>query len=332
MRPFEPIIRNPHILTISGNFWPRHYDYTPFPKERRLIRTDPDTQVLVETQSPVVTPIGQVVMLHGLEGDGDSGYIVSMAWDALQAGFIAHRFHMRTCGGTEHLSKTLYHAGMTDDLREFLRQLRAESDLPVFLIGFSLGGNVSLKLAGEEGKAGETGLIQGVCAISTPIDLDACTRRMRKLDNRVYERRFVKRMKKRMVATGRFTEAELGPVKSIWDIDDRFTAPSFGFSGATHYYGTQSAVNFLHLIRVPTLLIQAKDDTFIPFGIFRHPAIASNPHLTLLATKYGGHLGFLASRRPRFWLDDVVLEFIGAHLKSYLPTHAAVGRSNQCED
>jgi len=332
MRPFQPIVRNPHALTILGNFWPRRYDDALFPKQRRLIRTDPDTQVLVETQHPTTTPVGHVVMLHGLEGSGESGYIQSMAWDALHAGFIAHRFHMRTCGGTAHLCKTLYHAGMTGDLREFLTQLRAEpgteSDLPIFLIGFSLGGNVSLKLAGEEG-AGS--IIQGVCSVSTPIDLAACTRRMQDADNLVYERRFVKRMKERLVATGRYTAAELVPCSSIWEIDDRITAPSFGFEGAAHYYATQSAQNFLDAIRVPTLLIQAKDDTFIPFGIFGHPAIASNPQITLVATESGGHLGFLSKHAPRFWLDEVVLDFIRVNLPSslpaFLPPAAAAARN-----
>ncbi len=133
-----------------------------------------------------------------------------MAWDALHAGFIAHRFHMRTCGNTEHLCKTLYHAGLTSDLRAFVQQLRAEpepeSALPIFLIGFSLGGNVALKLAGEEGNSD---LIQGVCAVSTPIDLGAATKRMQHLDNRIYERRFVKRMKERLLETGRYTKADL---------------------------------------------------------------------------------------------------------------------------
>ena len=326
MRPFEPIVRNPHLLTILGNFWPRGFDFVPFPEERRLVRTDPDTQVLVVTQQPVGSPAGQVVLLHGLEGSGDSGYNRSMAWQALSAGFIVHRLHMRTCGGTEHLCKTLYHAGLTGDLRAFLLQLKAEhSDLPVFLIGFSLGGNVALKLAGEEG-ASATDLIQGVCAISTPIDLAACARRIGHADNSLYEARFLKRMKERLIATGRYTSADLAGCNSLWDIDDRITAPSFGFEGAAHYYGTQSAQNFLHAIRVPSVLIQAKDDTFIPFGIFGHPAIEANPNLTLVATEYGGHLGFLARRAPRFWVDHTALGFIQAHL----PTPAAAGRSSQC--
>jgi len=326
MRPFEPIVRNPHLLTILGSFWPRGYDFQPYPEQRRLIRTDPDTRVLVITQRPVCEPVGQVVLLHGLEGSGDSGYNLSMAWQLLNAGIVTHRFHMRSCGGTEHLCKTLYHAGLTYDLRAFLRQLQAEkTGLPVFLVGFSLGGNVSLKLAGEEG---ETDLIRGVCAISTPIDLEACARRIGEPDNTLYETRFLNRMKQRLIATGRYSQADLTGCDSLWAIDDRITGPSFGFRGAAHYYGTQSAQNFLAGIRVPTTLIQAKDDTFIPFRIFGHPAIAANPNLTLIATDYGGHLGFLSKRPPRFWVDHAVLDFIRANL----PTPAAAGRNGQCGD
>jgi predicted alpha/beta-fold hydrolase len=334
MRPFEPtifdpiafkpIVRNPHLLTILGNFWPRGYDFAPFPEDRRLIRTEPDTQVLVITQRPVKTPVGQVVLLHGLEGSGESGYNRSMAWQALTGGFVVHRLHMRSCGGTEQLCKTLYHGGLTGDLRAFLTQLKADNDgLPVFLVGFSLGGNVALKFAGEEG---ETSLIQGVCAISTPIDLAACARRIGEPDNALYEKRFLNRMKERLIATGRYTKAELAGCRTLWEIDDRITGPSFGFAGAAHYYGTQSAQNFLHAIRVPTLLIQAKDDSFIPFDIFSHKAIAANPNITLLATDYGGHLGFISKRAPRFWVDHAALQFIQAQL----PTPVGVGRNNQC--
>ncbi|MGA2716419.1 MAG: alpha/beta fold hydrolase [Bryobacteraceae bacterium] len=314
MRAFEPLLSNPHLLTILGNFWPREYDLTRFPIEDRFIRTDEDTQILVQTQHPAVAPVGEVVLLHGLEGNGDSGYIHSMAWDVLHAGFIAHRFHMRTCGGTENLCKTLYHAGLTSDLRAFLQELNNNGNgLPVFLIGFSLGGNVALKLAGE---LGETDLIDGVCAISTPIDLAAGVRRIGKFGNRIYERRFLSRMRARLLATGRYTLAELEGARTLYEIDDRITAPSFGFEGADHYYATQSSQNYLDRIRVPTLLIQAKDDVFIPFESYRHPAFASNPYLRLIATERGGHLGFLSRRGPRFWVDEVAIDFLKGVLAS----------------
>jgi hypothetical protein len=205
----------------------------------------------------------------------------------------------------------------------FLEILRRESELPVFLIGFSLGGNIALKLAGEPG-APE--LIQGVCSISTPIDLAAGVRRIGQLDNRVYERRFLKRMRKRLHATGRYSRRELAAARTLYEIDDKITAPSFGFKGADHYYETQSAQVFLDRIRVPTLLIQAKDDTFIPFKIFQHPAITSNPFLRLIATEHGGHLGFLSRRGARFWLDEVAIEFLESVLLNQTVT-AGTGTS-----
>ncbi len=316
MRAFEPILDNPDVLTILGNFWPRNFDFSRFPAENRLVRTDEDTHVLVQTQRPLVPAIGEVVLIHGLEGHGEAGYIRSMAWAALQTGFVAHRFHMRTCGGTSEHSKTLYHAGLTSDLRVFLEALRGglqgypASRLPVFLVGFSLGGNVSLKLAGELGEASSTDVIAGVCAISTPIDLAAGVRRIGQRRNRLYERRFLKRMRARLLATGRYSQRELAAARTIYQIDDLITAPSFGFKGADHYYATQSAQNYLDRIRVPTLLIQAKDDTFIPFEMYRHPALSSNPWLRLVVTERGGHLGFLARRGSRFWVDEVAIEFL----------------------
>jgi len=313
MRPYDPLFRNPHVCTILANFWPRKHDFSQYPMESRLIQTDPDTRVLIQTQRPKGGPRAHVVLLHGLEGGGDAGYIVSMAYDALESGFVAHRFHMRTCGNTQAHCKTLYHAGLTSDLRRFLEVLRAESPLPIFLIGFSLGGNVGLKLAGE---LGETDLIQGVCAISTPIDLAAGVRRMNQLDNILYERRFLKRMRKRLQATGRYHRPQLAAARSLYQIDDDITAPSFGFKGADHYYATQSSNSFLEHIRVPTLLIQAKDDTFVPFEMYSHPAIQSNPHIRLLATEHGGHLGFLARSGHRFWMDEAALGFVTEVLRS----------------
>lgn len=250
-----------------------------------------------------------MILAHGLEGSGESGYMRSLAQASLEAGFAVHRFHMRTCGGTAHLCPTLYHAGLTSDLLAVLRQFEQEGRTPVHLVGFSLGGNVVLKLTGELGESASD-LIAATCAVSTPIDLSACARRLGKIDNRLYERRFLRRMCQRLISTGRYTESDFHGIRSIFEIDDRITAPSFGFHGAEHYYATQSSNQFLERIRVPTLVVQAQDDTFIPFEIFRHPAFDRNPRLKLIAPERGGHLGFISRDKPRFWLDGEILDWI----------------------
>lgn len=323
MVPFRPIFRNPHLLTIAGNFWPRKSPAPCLPLESKLYQTDRDTQVLVHTQRPVTAPgAGEIVLVHGLEGSGDAGYMRSMAHAGLEAGYVVHRFHMRTCGGTGHLCRTLYHAGLTSDLLAVLRDLQKQKRAPVHLVGYSLGGNVVLKLAGELGEQGPA-LIASVSALSTPIDLAACARRIGRLDNRLYERRFLKKMRQRIGATGQFSKKELQLATSIFEFDDRFTGPSFGFRDAEEYYATQSAQNFLDKIRVPALLIQARDDTFIPFAVFDHPAFQRNPCLHLLATKHGGHLGFISRTAPRFWSDVVVLEWIAKHSVAVATASAA---------
>src|ERR1035438_2217014 len=167
--------RRPPLETVFR--WRRSADGAA-PIERRLYRTEPQVRVLVESQRPAqnVAAVGEIVLLHGLEGSGKSGYMRGMAAAALREGYTVHRFHMRTCGGTERLCSTLYHAGLTSDLLAVLRQFQSDGRAPVFLVGFSLGGNVALKLAGELGDAARP-LLRGVSAVSTPIDLEAAGRR-----------------------------------------------------------------------------------------------------------------------------------------------------------
>jgi predicted alpha/beta-fold hydrolase len=117
-------------------------------------------------------------------------------------------------------------------------------------------------------------------------------------------------MRERLMETGRYTRQQLGPLNTIFEMDDKIIAPAFSFEGALHYYRTQSSQGFLDRIRVPALLITAKDDTFIPFEIYSHRAIASNPFIRLIATEHGGHLGFLNRLAPRFWTDQAAIEFM----------------------
>jgi uncharacterized protein len=318
LRPFVPYFRNPHLATLAGNYWRRDFDTRSFPVHNRLYDTEPGVQILVHSQAPAGEPVGHLILVHGLEGSSDAGYARSLAYAALRAGFATHRFNMRSCGGTEHLSgRTLYHSGQTSDLLTVARQLPAGA--PIFIAGFSLGGNVALKLAGELGTSAQD-LVAGVIAVSTPIDLAACVRALAKPSNWIYERRFVSRLKERVrakerVTPGLFDVSGLDRIRTIYEFDDRFTAQAFGFGSADNYYATQSANQFLERIRVPTLLVHAKDDPLVPFAVYDHPAFATNPHLQLMAVDHGGHLGFISKHLPRFWLDGVLVNWLLARNK-----------------
>ena len=314
MTPFIPFFRNPHLLTIAGNYWQRQLDEERFPVQARFFETEPGVQVLVHSQTPSGPPAGELILVHGLEGSSAAGYARSLAQAALEAGYAVHRYNMRSCGGTEHLSgTTLYHSGQTSDLLAVIRQLYGQS--PIFLAGFSLGGNVVLKLAGELGESARE-LIAGVVGVSTPIDLAACVRQLDLRVNFIYANRFLSRLKQRVrlkerLTPGLFPIENLNRVKSVYEFDDKFTALTFGFGTADNYYATQSANQFLERIRIPTLLVQAKDDPLIPFEVYDHPAFSQNTWLRLVAVEHGGHLGFVAKGKPRFWLDQVLVQWIG---------------------
>jgi predicted alpha/beta-fold hydrolase len=318
MPAFKPLFRNPHLQTIAGHYWKRPPYDARFPIESRLYRTEADVQVLVESQRPVGQAVGELVMVHGLEGSGRAVYIRSLSAAALSAGFAVHRFNMRTCGGTEHLCQTLYHGGLTSDLLAVVRELKNDGRGPVFLAGFSLGGNVVVKLAGELAERGPE-LLRGVCAVSAPLDLAACARRVAQPDNRVYDWRFVRRMRERLRATGRYSPQVLDGLNRVMAIDDRITAPSFGFGDAENYYRLQSAMRYLDGLSIPVLLIYSKDDTLVPCEMFDAPAVRTNPWIERLATDYGGHLGFLGRRPHRFWLDTAIMEWVvGNSAKNHL--------------
>ena len=321
MRPFSPIFRNPHLLTIAGNFWRRPLDERRYPVESRLFDVADGVRVLAHSQKPPNTPRGELILIHGLEGSSRGGYMRSLAHTALESGYAVHRLNMRGCGGTESLCTTLYHAGLTSDLLEILKTFRREDHAPVFVCGFSLGGNVALKLAGELGESAAE-YLTGVAAVSTPIDLAACVRRLGARENRLYEWRFLNSMKKRLRERHRhrpelFPLDALDRIRSVFDFDDLLTAPAFGFGNAPNYYDTQSAIRFVDRIRIPTLLIHAKDDPLVPFEIYSHPAIAGNPWIELASVDHGGHLGFLSSGSGyRFWLDHTLMDWIELRNKS----------------
>ena len=314
MRPFDPLFRNPHLATIAGNFWRRPEVNQRWPVETTLYETEPGVKVLVHSQRPEREIRGELILVHGLEGSSDAGYARSMAWTALERGFVVHRFNMRSCGGTDDMTPTAYHAGQTADVLAVLRVLKKAGDSPLILVGYSLGGNVALKLAGETAEEA-TGLLAGVCAVSTPIDLSSCAHALGRRENFIYESRFLARMKERVRRRHiRFPEIytleHLPKVRTIVDFDEYYTSRVFGFGTAANYFRTQSANQFLGRIRIPALAVTAQDDPLVPFDVYQHAAFRTNPNLKLVAPEYGGHLGFLARTGPRFWVDEVVLEWV----------------------
>src|SRR5258708_5935606 len=215
---------------------------------------------------------------------------------------------MRGWGGSPWHPRGNYHSGQTGDLLLVAREGKKESGLPIFAVGYSLGGNIVMKLAGELGDSARD-VLESVCAVSTPIDLAASVADTERPSNFIYRRRFVNRLKLRVkrrngLAPELFPLDRLRKVKTIHDFDDLYTAQIFGFGSADNYYRTQSSNQFLARIRIPALLIQAKNDPMIPFRIYDHPAFRENPHLRLLAVEHGGPLGFLARGQARLWPDD----------------------------
>lgn len=312
LRPFQPLFANPHLATIASNFWPRFRELEGIPFTEHRIQTERDAAIRVIEQSPGGKPAGDLVLVHGLEGSSDGGYMRSMAWNALQAGFRVHRVNIRGCGGTEGWCSTLYHAGLTSDLHYYLQQLNR----PVTLVGYSLGGNVVLKLAAELGQSRN---LESVVAVSTPIDLAECVRAIGRPVNYLYQKRFVDRMKERLIERRRCQPAAFDPIfrgtdvsaiRTIFDFDDRITAPHFGFGNAPNYYATQSSLNFLPSIAVPTLLLTAQDDPMVPFSVYSAPAIEQNSNITLIAPRHGGHVAFLSREKPRFWADETILGWL----------------------
>jgi predicted alpha/beta-fold hydrolase len=251
-----------------------------------------------------------------MEGSTTSSYMLTTAAKMFRAGFNVVRVNYRNCGGTEHLSPSLYHGGLTSDLRAVLEELISSDRLPaLFVAGFSLGGNMVLKLAGEYGD-NPPAEIKAICAVSPSIDLRASTNLIARRRNWIYQQDFLRRLKNRIRVKEKlfpavYDSSLLRGVRSVEQFDNRYVAPYFGFADANDYYAQASSRPLIGRIRVPTLIIHAKDDPFIPFDPLRDLEIAGNPYVLLIATDRGGHVAFVSSSsgEERFWAECRLVEF-----------------------
>ncbi len=318
-RPFRPhrLFPNGHAQTLVAHAWPRRVSLVNFGRrEERFFEVEPDVKVLAHChwqENAGSRPTA--ILVHGLEGSSSSVYMVSTARLFFDAGFNVLRYNMRNCGGTDHLTTTLYHSGMSSDLQAVVRELINQDHLEkIFLMGFSMGGNVSLKLAGEySGDAPKQ--LRGVCAISPALDLSACADAINRRSNWIYQRSFLKGLRRRVRDKERlypeiYSIDGFRSVRSIRDFDEVYTARHAGFASADDYYERSSAVKVLDQIRTPTLIIHAQDDPFIPYESFRDLSSLGNDFLVLLTPAKGGHVGFVADDpAERFWAEGRALDF-----------------------
>ncbi|MBP7778938.1 MAG: alpha/beta fold hydrolase [Acidobacteria bacterium] len=318
----HPLLTGGHRMTLYAWAVPRRFSTLP-PPQARYFQVSPDTQVLGhchwqgEPRRRVT-----VLLLHGLEGSSNSHYMRGMAEKAWRRGFNVVRLNQRNCGGTEHLTPGLYHSGLTADPLAVLRLLRDGDGFERFAVcGYSLGGNIALKLGGEIAGTIDAESVVAVAAVSPPIELGHCVDALERRANLAYHLNFLWGLTARMrrkaaLFPDLYDTRPLAGVRSVRAFDDIYTAPHNGFTGAADYYHRASARRVMHQLAVPGLAITAEDDPFVPPDVMQDAALATIPMLTRVVTRHGGHCGFIGPETPGhdgYWAEARVIDFIAAH-------------------
>lgn len=321
VKEFKPpaLLQNAHLMTIAAAFWPRKFPQLPVGVPREF-ETEPGTRVLAFCHwHSEPRRHGTLALLHGLEGSSESGYMLGTAEKAFRAGFNVLRVNQRNCGGTEKLTPTLYNSGLSGDIRAIVGELITRDGLPeIFTAGFSMGGNLVLKMAAEMGRVPPPEL-RGVIAVCPAIELASSADALSEPRNFVYQRHFVARLKKHMrykasLFPDRYPLNGLEEVRSVREFDEVITARFCGFTDADDYYHRSSALRMIAAIRVPTTIITAQDDPMVPFHIFRNPDLTTNSNISLVTPRHGGHCGFVSreSGDERFWVEARIVEICEA--------------------
>jgi len=318
--PFEPRrgLYNGHLQTIVGNFLPR--PAFRFPSTTEAVEVDPadGSRVLCHCNwqpEPQRSSRLTVILVHGLEGSSDSRYIQGLAARAWAAGFNVVRMNMRNCGNSEALTPTLYHSGLSGDVGAVVRNFSSRFNLErVALVGYSMGGNLVLKLAGEWGSRAPLCAVAAVCPA---IDLAAGADALHEPANRAYEWKFLRGLMQRFrrkaeLFPGIYAPRDIGPVRSIREFDGKIVARYCGFRDADDYYYSAASARVVDRIAVPTFILCAQDDPFIRLFPETRARLLANPHIVFIETRHGGHCAYL-SRDPGneiHWAEATVIRYL----------------------
>jgi len=320
LRPFEPRrgLRNGHLQTIIGNFLPR----PTFPHSSTIeaIEVDPadGSRVVCSCNwQPDQERAGRltVILLHGLEGSSESRYIKGIAARAWNVGCNVVRMNMRNCGNTDEMTPTLYHSGLSSDIAAVMRHYAARFGLErVALVGYSMGGNMVLKLAGEWGNQAP---LRAVATVCPAIDLAAGADALHEPANRIYEWHFLRGLMRRYRRKAAlyphiYKQDAIGPIRSLREFDNNIVAPHCGFRDADDYYYRAASARVVHKIAVPTLIIRAVDDPFVRLLPETRAALIANPKVLLVETPHGGHCAYLSRDRGDdiHWAEASVIRYL----------------------
>ncbi len=312
-------LRGGHVQTVASFLMQRRFNL-PAPEER-FIEVAPGIQVLCHChwQADRTKPL-TIIIVHGLEGSSDSGYSLGVAEKALAAGMNVIRYNQRNCGGTDALAPVLYHSGLSDDVAVVARELIERDGISqLALVGFSMGGNLVLKLAGEWGlREDRPPQFRAVAACCPAMDLAASADALHEPANRLYELFFLFSLRRRMIQKanlfpGHFDAGRMRGMRSLRDFDHQITAYYCGFSSADDYYARSSASNVVDKITVPAMILHAANDPFIRILPETRRKIGANPNITFVEAEDGGHCAFVGSRKGEgdgFWAESQIVNFL----------------------
>ncbi|HEU4628751.1 MAG TPA: hydrolase [Gemmatimonadaceae bacterium] len=331
-RAFVPAwwIPGPHAQTLWGKLF-RRVPSLPL-RHERWDTPDGDFVDLHRLETPGATT--RLVLLHGLEGGTQSHYVHGTLDQARRRGWHADLLVFRSCGPEPNRARRFYHSGETEDLSLVVDRLVAERPREALVLaGVSLGGNVLLKYLGERGDA-VPAAVRAAAAVSVPFDLGRGSRHISRGFSRVYERHFLRTLRRKALAKlthypDLYDPRRLATVRTMLDFDDVVTAPVHGFASADDYYERSSALRFLHAVRRPTLLLSAVDDPFLPAAVLDEVrrVAAGNRCLEIEFPPHGGHAGFIAGRvpwRPLYYAEWRIVDFLARQL-----ARAAAGDAGQ---
>ncbi|MBC8371711.1 MAG: alpha/beta fold hydrolase [Planctomycetes bacterium] len=320
----HPLLRDQHAMTVAGAMLPRPSGPFNDLAEKRWLKVDDETSVLLELNIQQQSTRPMLVMVHGLSGSSQSPYMLGIAQKAFLQGWSVIRVNIRNCGGSEKRTPTLYHAALTDDVEAVFEMIAKEFPLaPIALTGYSLGGSIITHTVANWGSSPPEQLKAMVC-VSTPFNLVSTSRTMHKgFMNRMYMKKFlIGFMKSMKNKAAQFPElypqdASYG-YEDFYSFDQQWTAPAFGFDGSSDYYNRASALHVIKDVKVPTLIIHSEDDPLVPYCEPTRDAVEANPNMRLLLAKRGGHCGFFGAKAAnslvwsdidRWWAENRVIEY-----------------------